>query len=139
MRVHGSTKERPSDRYLEHIALIRPAPKDLTSYFRKQMRRKVGKDRTVSLLAKLYEAPEGLIGNTVTLLYHARDPLRIEVLFEGKSHGFLIPLDVNLNNRIRRKSKKKEWIKPEDFPEGREADNKDLYGDGSLFTSGGEE
>lgn len=116
MRVHGSTKERPSDRYLEHIALIRPAPKDLPSYFRKQMRCKVGKDRTVSLLGTLYEAPEGLIGNTVILLYHARDPLRIEVLFEGESHGFLIPLDVNLNSRIRRKSKKKEWIKPEDFP-----------------------
>lgn len=80
------------------------------------MRCKVGKDRTVSLLGTLYEAPEGLIGNTVILLYHARDPLRIEVLFEGESHGFLIPLDVNLNSRIRRKSKKKEWIKPEDFP-----------------------
>lgn len=138
LRVHGSTKQRPLDRYLEHITLIRPAPKDLLSYFRKQMLRKVGKDRTVSLLGKIYEAPEGLIGNTVTLLYHARDPQRIEVLFEGKSHGFLIPLDVHLNSRIRRKPKKKEWIKPEDFPEGREADNKDLYRDGSLFTSGGE-
>jgi len=38
------------------------------------MHRKVGKDRTVSLLGKLYEAPEGLIGNTVTLVYHERDP-----------------------------------------------------------------
>ena len=66
-RVHGSTKKSPLDRYLEHISLIRPAPKDLMSNFRKQMNRKVGKDRTVSLLGKIYEAPEGLIGNTVTL------------------------------------------------------------------------
>jgi len=102
------------------------------------MHRKVGKDRTVSLLGKLYEAPEGLIGNTVTLVYHERDPQRIEVVFEGKSHGFLIPLDVHLNSRIRRKSRKKEWIKPEDFPEGTDSMNKDLYRDGSLFTEGGQ-
>jgi len=138
LRVHGSTKKSPLDRYLEHISLIRPAPKDLMSYFRKQMHRKVGKDRTVSLLGKLYEAPEGLIGNTVTLVYHERDPQRIEVVFEGKSHGFLIPLDVHLNSRIRRKSRKKEWIKPEDFPEGTDSMNKDLYRDGSLFTEGGQ-
>jgi len=31
------------------------------------------KDRTVTLLVRLYEAPVGLIGRTVTILYHEND------------------------------------------------------------------
>ncbi len=55
VREHGSTKE---------------APKQLMDHFRKRVTRKVGKDRTISLDGRLYEAPVALIGKTVTLLYH---------------------------------------------------------------------
>ncbi len=49
-------------RYLAHLHLLRSAPKNLRDYFRVPARRKVDKDRTVTLNGKLYEAPVGLIG-----------------------------------------------------------------------------
>jgi putative transposase len=101
-KVHSSIKETPLKRYLEHIHLIREAPKDMDDYFRKCITRRVKKDRTVSLGGRFYEAPVALIGKNVTLLYHDHDPARVEVLLNDKSYGCLVPLDVNVNCRIRR-------------------------------------
>lgn len=102
LRAHSSTGQTPLQRYLIHIVLLRKAPADLHDYFRTLVRRKVDKDRTISLAGKLYEAPLGLIGNTVTLLYHPQDPSRIEVFFEERSWGFLVPLSVAINSRVKR-------------------------------------
>lgn len=101
--VHGSTKEKPIDRYLAHLHLLREAPKGLEDYFRIRTMRKVDKDRTVSLGGRLYEAPVETIGKMVTLLYHESDPARVEVFFNNASCGMLIPLDVTINYRIRRR------------------------------------
>ena len=81
---------------------VRTAPKDLQDYFRKRARRRVAKDRTISLNTKLYEAPVQLIGQQVTLLYHEHDPARVEITFKGKSYGLLNPLELHVNCRIRR-------------------------------------
>lgn len=70
---HGCTK-RSFVRFLKHIHLTREAPKDMEDYFRKRTMRRVAKDRTVSLNGRLFEAPTGLIGKIVTLLYHDHDP-----------------------------------------------------------------
>lgn len=102
LRVHGSTKQKPLDRYLGHIELIRPAPKNLFDYFRVKSTRKVYKDRSVSLLGKVYEAPVALIDRRVTLLYHMKDPGRIEILYNGNSYGFLVPLNPHVNIRLKR-------------------------------------
>ena len=102
LRTHSSTGQTPLQRYLTHIVLMRKAPSDLHDYFRTLVRRKVDKDRTISLDGKLYEAPLGLIGNTVTLLYHPQDPSRIEVFFEERSWGFLVPLSLSINSRVKR-------------------------------------
>jgi hypothetical protein len=102
MREHSATKETPLDRYGNHIHLIREAPRYLRDHFRKRVMRKVDKDRTVSLNGRIYEAPAGLIGRTVTLLYHEGDPVRVEVMHENASHGMLVPLDVHVNARIKR-------------------------------------
>jgi hypothetical protein len=99
---HSSTGETPINRYLKYVHLVRSAPKNLADYFRKRVLRKVDKDRTVSILGRLYEAPLGLIGRTVTLFYHEDDPSRIEVFYMEKSYGMLIPLDLNINCRVRR-------------------------------------
>lgn len=104
LRVHGSTRQQPLKRYLQHIEMIRPAPKGLREYFRKSVLRKVDKDRTVSLSGRLYEAPLGLIDKRVRLLYDEQDPQRIEVVYEEKSYGFLIPLNLQINSRVRRAS-----------------------------------
>jgi putative transposase len=100
--VHGTTKEKPLDRYLTHIHLIREAPKGLDDYFRTRAVRKVDNDRTVSLSGRLYEAPVDLIGKMVTLLYQENDPARVEVFLGNASFGMLVPLDVNVNCRVRR-------------------------------------
>jgi putative transposase len=38
----------------------------------------------------------------VTLLYHESDPARVELLFNGTSHGMLTPLDVRINAKVKR-------------------------------------
>ena len=69
------------------------------------VRRKVDKDRTVSVNGALFEAPVGLIGKTITLLYHKHDPKRVEALLDEKSYGFLVPLNVGINSRVRRSAR----------------------------------
>jgi len=101
-RVHSSTSQTPLKRYLDHLHALRTAPDDLREYFRTPARRKVDKDRSVSLHGRSYEAPVGLIGRWVTLLYHKHDRERIEVFLDEKSYGFLTPLDPGINSRVRR-------------------------------------
>lgn len=112
--VHTSTRQTPLNRYLKHAHLLREAPKDMDDYFRSRVQRKVDRDRTVSLGGRLYEAPVHLIGNVVTLLYHEDDSARVEVFLEGVSHGMLLPLDLNVNCRIRRRQHKVELLPPSD-------------------------
>jgi len=99
---HSSTKQAPLKRYIEHIHLVREAPKDLEDKFRRRTNRKVDKDRSISIMGRLYEAPVDLIGRTVTLLYHENDPQRVEVFYMNKSYGMLHTLDVHVNCRVRR-------------------------------------
>lgn len=138
-RVHSSTEGTPLNRYLKQIHLVREAPKDLEDYFRKRTIRKVDKDRTVSLLGRIYEAPVELIGRTVTLLYHEDDPSRIEVLYNNKSYGMLLSLDVHINCRVRRGQKVTEIIPVDNGHGGEDAFKiEDLYRTGRLFEKGGE-
>ena len=115
-------------RYLAHLEALRPAAQNLNDYFRIPVRRKVDKDRTVSLNGSLYEAPAGLIGQTVTLLYHKHDPKRIEVIFDERSRGFLTPLNAGINSRVRRKAKQNTDLVPLNQPPQNLA-----YRGGSLF------
>ena len=110
--VHGSTKETPLDRYTKHLHLLRAAPKNLHDFFRTRARRKVDRDRTVTLEGRIYEAPVELIEKNVTLLYHPDDPLRVETFFQDQSYGFLVPLDPHINARIKR-HKERTDIEPE--------------------------
>jgi putative transposase len=100
-RVHSATGQSPLDRYLASLSLVRAAPKDLRDYFRLAVRRKVAKDRTVTLAGRSFEAPVGLIGQTVTLLFHERDSERVEIFMDDVSKGFLVRLDLAANARVR--------------------------------------
>jgi len=101
-RKHSSTAEAPLKRFTRHVELLRPAPADLENYFSEVAGSRVAKDRTVSLDNRLYEAPVQLIGRQVQLLYHDHQPERIEIQYQQKSYGFLVPLDLNVNCRVRR-------------------------------------
>ena len=133
-RVHSSTKEAPLARYLKHIHLIREAPKDMEDYFRKRITRRVYKDRSVSLNCRLFEAPVGLIGKIVTLLYHDHDPTRVEVFCNDTSHGYLVPLDLHINARIRRDHQITEIVSKD--ASSQPADTPDYYRNGQLFGQG---
>jgi stringent starvation protein B len=76
----------------------------------------------------LYEAPVPLIGKTVTLLYHESDPARVELLFNGTSHGMLIPLDVHVNIKVRRTHQGVDII-----PEREYMEEKERYRGGRVF------
>jgi putative transposase len=128
LREHGSTKESPLSRYAKHLHCVREAPKDLTDYFRKRVTRKVDKDRTVSLDGRLYEAPVAMIGLTVTLLYHENDPTRVELLYNGTSHGMLVPLNVNINARVKRAYEAVDLV-----PEREYTEDKERYRGGRVF------
>jgi putative transposase len=101
-RVHSSTGETPLTRYAAKLECIHSAPKDLEDHFRQVAKRRVERDRVISFQGRMYEAPLSLLGKRVTLFYHAHDPHRIEVAHEGKSHGFLRLLDLQVNARSHR-------------------------------------
>jgi hypothetical protein len=101
-REHTSTGQTPLARYAAHCECVRAAPKDLPDHFRQQARRRVAKDRTVSLAGRLYQAPIALIGKQISVFYHAHDPARVEARYEGKSYGMLTVVDLNVNCQVQR-------------------------------------
>jgi len=101
-REHSSTGQTPLARYAAHCECVRAAPKDLPDHFRQQARRRVAKDRTVSLAGRLFEAPIALIGKQITLFFHPQDPARVEARYEGKSYGLLTGVDLNVNCYVQR-------------------------------------
>lgn len=101
-RKHGATGQAPWERFAARMECLRPAPVNLRDFFRQTVRRRVAKDRTVSLNGKLFEAPVGLIGQQVTLRYHEADLDRIEVLSGQHSYGFLVPVNLQVNSRVKR-------------------------------------
>jgi len=86
------------------------------------------------LAGRLFEAPTGLIGKIVTLLFHDHDPLRVEVLFNETSHGYLVPLDLNINYRVRRDHHTTEIIPKDKNTQSKE--DSDFYKNGQLFGQG---
>lgn len=101
-RIHGSTGQTPLQRFAQGLECIRPAPRDLEDHFRAEARRRVERDRAVVFQNRLYEAPSSLIGKRISLLYHDHDPLRVEIRYEGRHYGFLVPTDLHVNARVRR-------------------------------------
>jgi transposase InsO family protein len=129
LRIHGTTGEKPIERYIRHLHLIRTAPNNLDDYFRLRTPRTVDKDRTVSLLGKIYEAPVELISRKVILVYQPQDLHRIEVFHNDKSYGFLQPLNPHINCTIKRRHKITEIVPPQDCP----AETPPAYQGGKLF------
>jgi transposase InsO family protein len=101
-RVHSATGHRPLDRFTSRMECLRACPDDLKDHFRIIARRRVAKDRTLTLDGNLFEAPVQLIGQRVDLLYHRDSPKRVEVRWQQKSYGYLTPVDLKVNCRVKR-------------------------------------
>ena len=103
--AHGGLDgQTPLDRFLNDQALIRPAPEHLEAWLRMKVARRVGRDRTVHLDGRLYEAPDGYAGETVDVLYDPYDPAR-PVHFRRKGQSAELPLrrlDLATNATLRR-------------------------------------
>ena len=82
--------------------MIRKPPTDLEDHFRKEVRRRVTKDRTVSINNRLYEAPTRFIGEQLSCLYHEHAPDKVEIIHQGNSYGLLVPLDKQINADVQR-------------------------------------
>lgn len=101
-RKHSATGQAPWERFAARMECLRTAPANLRNYFRQTARRRVAKDRTVSLNGKLFEAPVGLIAQQVTLRYHPTDLDQIEVVWKNQTYGFLSPVHLQVNSRVKR-------------------------------------
>ncbi len=104
-RPHSSTGQSPLERFASHLELIRKPPIDLDDHFRKEVRRRVNKDRSVSIHGLSFEAPTRLIGEQISLLFHEEAPHKVEIVLRGEPQGFLVPLDPYINARIGREQK----------------------------------
>ena len=101
-RKHSSTKQTPIERFAANLQCLRAAPDNLHDDFRIVARRKVNKDRSITLNGRLFEGPVALIGKRVELLYHHSQPQQVEVKYQNKSFGILVPVNLNVNCRIKR-------------------------------------
>ena len=98
---HGLDGETPLERWAQTAEQVRfPEPTlDLDDLFLFEAKRKVNKDRTVSLAGILYEVAAELVGAKVTLRY---DPLAppgraLQVWHEGRQIQLAKPVDLSAN------------------------------------------
>jgi putative transposase len=101
-KIHSAIRQTPMERFTSRMECIRPAPENLSDHFRAVARRRVAKDRTVTLNGRLFEAPVPLIGQRVDLLYHPDRPQKVEIVLSNKSYGYLQPVDLAVNCRVKR-------------------------------------
>jgi putative transposase len=101
-RVHSGTGKKPLDRFTSRMECLRASPDDLKDHFRMIARRRVAKDRTLTLDGNLFEAPVQLIGQRVDLLHHKDSPKSVEVRWQQKSYGYLTPVDLKVNCKVKR-------------------------------------
>ena len=92
---------------------------DLDDLFLFEVKRRVYKDRTVSLNGRVYEVDALLVGQNVILRYDpAAPPTRaIDVVHDGKPAGKATPLDAYANTAVRRTYPAKEIEADDPAPE----------------------
>lgn len=101
-RTHSSTGQTPFKRFTSRMECLRSAPDNLRDYFRKTVRRRVNKDRSVVVDRRLFEAPVELIGKRVELLYFEENPELVEIRCADKSYGQVRQIDLHVNSRVKR-------------------------------------
>jgi len=101
----GLKGKTPLDAWLEksrYIVHMEPSL-DLEQAFLHEESRKVYKDSTLTLDGTLYEVSSCLIGKRVKIFYDPTMPVkRLEVLYEGKSHGQARIVDSYANTKVKR-------------------------------------
>jgi putative transposase len=116
----GLDGETPLDRFLRDQDFVRPAPENLDQLMRMKVTRRVGRDRTVRLDARLYEAPDGYAGEKIEVLYDPYDPSQpVHFKLPGESHEKLLRrLDLETNATLRRAPRQEAPDQPMAQPTG---------------------
>lgn len=111
----GLDGECPQDRWAERSSDVRTAPSGLGELFLFEQKRKVHKDRTVSLDGVMYEVGAELVGETVLLRY---DPQRkgkpVQVWRDGKFLQEAKVVDAYANCFVRRDRKDSALGRPDE-------------------------
>jgi transposase InsO family protein len=105
----GLGQRTPLDAWVERAAHIEHvgARADIEELFLFEERRKVARDRTVSLHGVIYEVDATLVGETVTLRYDPQSPRSpVQVIARGVRGPDARPLDKNANCFVRRNQPK---------------------------------
>lgn len=101
----GLGGETPLDRWARCSADVRLPDAAIGECFLFEQRRKVAKDRTVSLDGVLYEVDAVLVGETVILRYDPSKKRRpLQVWHDGKPFGLAAPVDAYANCFVKRSS-----------------------------------
>ncbi len=111
----GLEGKTPIDRFLKDQDHIRSAPEELERMMRMKVIRRVGRDRTVRLDGRVYEAPDGWAGEQIEVYYDPYDP-GAKVIFQGRGERKdigLRPLDLSTNARLPRPQRPNEKAEPE--------------------------
>ena len=115
----GLGGQTPLDRWARTGTDVRypDAGMDLDDLFLFEAKRRVMKDRTLSLNGRLYEADAVLVGETVTVRYdpHAPPTRPLQLLHDGQPAGLATRLDAYANTAVKRE--RPSWqVKPNDPP-----------------------
>lgn len=101
----GLDGDTPLDRWAMRSDEVRLADADVGELFLFEQKRKVAKDRTVSLDGVLYEVDAVLVGETVTLRYDPSKKGRpVQVWHAGKRVELAKPVDAYANCFVKRRS-----------------------------------
>jgi transposase InsO family protein len=101
----GLGGDTPLDRWATSSDEVRLPDADVAELFLFEQKRKVAKDRTVSLDGVLYEVDALLVGETVTLRYDPSKKGRpVQIWHQGQSYGLAKPVDAYANCFVKRRS-----------------------------------
>jgi len=100
----GIGGEKPLDRWLRLSDGIRPLPLDvdLDSLFRDEVTRRVGKDGTLTMSGRRFEAGPNFIGRKVTVRFDPFDLRAVLVITDSGESVTAYPVDLAANRRVRR-------------------------------------
>lgn len=81
LRIHSSLGESPMDRYLRDKQRFKfvSSPDVLDNLFLREVNRKVNKDATIALLNQVFEVPQSLISQSVTVRFNPEDLSKVYV------------------------------------------------------------
>jgi transposase InsO family protein len=100
----GLGGEKPLDRWLRLSEGIRPLPLDvdLDALFRDEVKRRVGKDGTLTMSGRRFEAGPNFIGRKVTVRFDPFDLRAVLVIADSGESVTAYPVDLAGNRRVRR-------------------------------------